>query len=57
MVIYEVGYFGEKIKFFYVLLIGIGLIWMLVIGIMISGLFSKKKLKKKISLEVNLIDL
>ncbi|MCL2930429.1 MAG: PepSY domain-containing protein [Trichodesmium sp. St16_bin4-tuft] len=56
MVIHEAGYLGEKIKPFYVLLIGIGLIWMLVTGIMISGLFSKKKPKKKTSLEVNLTD-
>lgn len=45
MVIYEVEYFGDEIKFFYVLLNGIGLIWMLVIGIVMSGLFRKNKFK------------
>ncbi|NEP86635.1 MAG: PepSY domain-containing protein [Okeania sp. SIO2C2] len=46
MVIHEAEYLGEDIKPFYVLLNGIGLIWMLVTGIIMSGLFNKKKPKQ-----------
>ncbi|MEB3340152.1 PepSY domain-containing protein [Okeania sp.] len=43
MVIHEGEYLGNEIKPFYVLLNGIGLVWMLVTGIVMSGVFSKKK--------------
>ena len=43
MVIHEAEYLGEDIRPFYVLLNGIGLIWMLVTGIIMSGLFNQKK--------------
>ncbi len=46
MVIHEAEYLGEEIKPFYVLLNGIGLIWMLVTGIIMSGLFNKNKPKQ-----------
>ncbi|MGD1702681.1 PepSY domain-containing protein [Dapis sp. BLCC M229] len=42
MVIHEGGFLGNQIKPFYVLLDGMALIWMLITGIVISGLFSKK---------------
>ncbi len=47
MVIHEAGYLGNEIKPFYVLLNGIGLIWMLVTGIMMSGLFNRKTSHQK----------
>ena len=46
MVIHEGGFLGDQIKPFYVLLDGIALIWMLITGIVISGLFIKKREKK-----------
>ena len=46
MAIHEAEYLGDDIKPFYVLLNGIGLMWMLVTGIIMSGLFNKKKSKQ-----------
>lgn len=46
MVIHEAEYLGDNIKPFYVLLNGIGLMWMLITGIIMSGLFNQKKLKQ-----------
>ncbi len=46
MAIHEAEYLGDEIKSFYVLLNGIGLIWMLVTGIVMSGLFRKNKPKQ-----------
>ena len=46
MVIHEGGFLGDQIKPFYVLLDGIALIWMLITGIALSGLFIKKREKK-----------
>jgi len=43
MVIHEGEYLGNEVKPFYVLLNGIALVWMLVTGIVMSGVFSKKK--------------
>lgn len=47
MVIHEGEYLGNDIKPFYVLLNGIGLLWMLGTGIAMSGLFNKRKPKKE----------
>jgi len=47
MVIHEAEYLGNEIKPFYVLLIGIALMWMLITGIGMSGFFTKKKPKGK----------
>jgi hypothetical protein len=46
MVIHEAEYLGEDIKPFYVLLNGIGLMWMLITGIIMSGIFNRKKSKQ-----------
>ena len=46
MVIHEGGYLGENIKPFYVLLNGIGLLWMLITGLMMSGIFTRKPPKQ-----------
>lgn len=56
MAIHEAEYLGDEIKSFYVLLNGIGLIWMLVTGIVMSGLFSKNKRKQKINSKVNVTE-
>jgi hypothetical protein len=44
MVIHQASYLGDELKPFYVLLNGIGLIFMLVTGITMSGVFRKKRL-------------
>ncbi|MGB3513693.1 MAG: PepSY domain-containing protein [Microcoleaceae cyanobacterium] len=54
MVIHEAGYLGDDIKPFYVLLNGIGLMWMLVTGIVMSGLFTKNKSKQDTDSKPNL---
>jgi len=46
MVIHEGEFLGNQIKPFYVLLDGIAVIWMLITGIVISGLFTKKSKKE-----------
>jgi len=46
MEIHEAGYLGDNIKPFYVLLNGIGLLWMLITGLMMSGIFNRKPKKK-----------
>ena len=47
MAIHEAEYLGDNIKPFYVLLNGIGLMWMLVTGIVMSGVFTNKKLNQE----------
>ncbi|NES76208.1 MULTISPECIES: hypothetical protein [Okeania] len=44
MVIHQGTYLGDDLKPFYVLLNGIGLIFMMVTGITMSGVFRKKRL-------------
>ncbi|MCL2923731.1 MAG: PepSY domain-containing protein [Trichodesmium sp. MAG_R04] len=56
MVIHEAEYLGNEIKPFYVLLTGIGLMWMLVTGIVMSGLFGENKRKKKINSKINVTE-
>jgi hypothetical protein len=46
MVIHEGEYLGVDVKPFYVLLNGIGLLWMLITGLMMSGIFNRKPKKK-----------
>ena len=54
LVIHEAGYLGDDIKPFYVLLNGIGLIWMLITGIVMSGVFSKNKPKQNTDSKANI---